>query len=243
MTGVQTCALPISLDHGFHVLTTTTHKTLRGPRGGLILSKGHVASPLKKPEKTIANLPILIDRAVFPGTQGGPLEHIVAAKAVAFGEALQPDFKDYATKIVANAKTLATELQKHDFILQGGGTENHLILINVKDSFGFDGKLYEIALDKVGLTLNANSLPTDKGGAFRPSGVRLGTPAITTRGFNQNDMKTLALWMKKVANLCKKAYAKSPDSPESALDNFSDEFEAIHEEVRTLALKYPVPGI
>ncbi|MBQ2660866.1 serine hydroxymethyltransferase [Candidatus Saccharibacteria bacterium] len=234
---------PNPLDHGFHVMTTTTHKTLRGPRGGLILSKGHVASPLKKPEKTIANLPILIDRAVFPGTQGGPLEHIVAAKAVAFGEALQPDFKDYATKIVANAKTLATELQKHDFILQGGGTENHLILINVKDSFGFDGKLYEIALDKVGLTLNANSLPTDKGGAFRPSGVRLGTPAITTRGFNQNDMKTLALWMKKVANLCKKAYAKSPDSPESALDNFSDEFEAIHEEVRTLALKYPVPGI
>ena len=228
---------PNPLDYGFEVMTTTTHKTLRGPRGGLIMSKGNVASPLKKPEKTLKNIPILIDRAIFPGTQGGPLEHIIAAKAVAFGEALQPSFKTYAEKIVKNAKTLASELIKLGFILQGDGTENHLILINVKESFDFDGKIYEKALDMVGLTLNANSLPSDKGGAFRPSGVRLGTPAITTRGFNEKDMKTLALWMKKVANICKEA------GSEENLSKFSAELETIHSEVRTLALKYPVPGI
>ncbi len=228
---------PNPLDYGFEVMTTTTHKTLRGPRGGLILSKGNVASPLKKPEKNLANIPILIDRAVFPGTQGGPLEHIIAAKAVAFGEALQPEFKDYAEKIVKNAKTLATELIKLGFILQGDGTENHLILVNVKESFGFDGKIYEKALDMVGLTLNANALPSDRGGAFRPSGVRLGTPAITTRGLGIEEMKTLALWMKKVADICKEA------GSEENLSKFSAELETIHNEVRALVLNFPVPGI
>ncbi len=228
---------PNPLDFGFHVMTTTTHKTLRGPRGGLILSKGNVASPLKKPEKTLENIPILIDRAVFPGTQGGPLEHIIAAKAVAFGEALKPDFKTYSKNIVKNAKTLAEELLELWFILQGGGTENHLILINVKKSFGIDGKLYEKALDEVGLTLNANSLPTDKGGAFRPSGVRLGTPAITTRGLGEKEMKSLAVWMKKVADICQKA------ETEEKLPDFASELESIHAEVKKLALKFPVPGI
>lgn len=228
---------PNPLDYGFNVMTTTTHKTLRGPRGGLILSKGNVASPLKKPEKTLDNIPILIDRAVFPGTQGGPLEHIIAAKAVAFGEALQPEFKTYAKNIVENAKVLAKELKKLGFILQGGGTENHLILANVKDSFGFDGKIYEKALDMVGLTLNANAIPTDKGGAFRPSGVRLGTPAITTRGFDKDEMKTLALWMKKVADICAEA------GSEEKLADFAAELETIKSEVRTLALKFPAPGV
>lgn len=228
---------PNPLDHGFDVMTTTTHKTLRGPRGGLILSKGNVASPLKKPEKTLENIPILIDRAVFPGTQGGPLEHIIAAKAVAFGEALTPEFKDYATRIVENAKALAAELIDKGFILQGGGTENHLLLVDVKSSFGFDGKIYEKALDMVGLTLNANSLPTDKGGAFRPSGVRLGTPAITTRGLGIEEMKQLATWMKQVADICKEA------GSEENLVSFNKELEAIHAEVRELALRFPVPGI
>lgn len=228
---------PNPLDYGFHVMTTTTHKTLRGPRGGLILSKGNVASPLKKPEKTLENIPILIDRAIFPGTQGGPLEHIIAAKAVSFGEALQPEFKTYAENIVKNAKTLAKELIKLDFVLQGDGTENHLILINVKESFGIDGKFYEKALDQIGLTLNANALPDDQGGAFRPSGVRLGTPAITTRGLGEKEMKTLALWMKKVADICKEA------KTEANLPQFSAEIETIHQEVRALALKFPVPGL
>ena len=228
---------PNPLDFGFHVVTTTTHKTLRGPRGGLILSKGNVASPLKKPEKTLENIPILIDRAVFPGTQGGPLEHVIAAKAVAFGEDLKPEFKTYAKNIVENAKTLAEELKKHGFVLQGGGTENHLILVNVKDSFGFDGKVYEKALDMVGLTLNANSLPTDKGAAFRPSGVRLGTPAITTRGLGKAEMKVLAGWMKDVADICAKA------KDEDDLPKFEKELEKIHAEVKKLALKFPVPAI
>ncbi len=228
---------PNPLEHGFDVMTTTTHKTLRGPRGGIILSKGNVASPLKKPEKTLANIPILIDRAVFPGTQGGPLEHVIAAKAVAFGEDLQPEFKEYAANIVKNAKTLAEELKGYGFILQGDGTENHLILADVKKSFGFDGKIYERALDMVGLTLNANAVASDKGGAFRPSGVRLGTPAITTRGLGVEEMKILAGWMDKVAKICKKA------ETEENLANYLDELNGIREEVRELAVRFPVPAI
>lgn len=228
---------PNPLEHGFQVMTSTTHKTLRGPRGGLIVSKGTVSSPLKKVEHKLENIPTLIDRAVFPGTQGGPLEHVIAAKAVAFGEDLQPAFHDYAAKIVENAKVLATELQRLGFTLQGNGTENHLILVNVKDSFGIDGKVYEVALDRVGLTLNANSLPTDKGGAFRPSGVRLGTPAVTTRGLGTAEMVKVASWMKQVIDICVEA------GSEEALDGFKGELEGIRDEVRQLALAFPVPGI
>jgi len=182
-------------DDGFHVITTTTHKTLRGPRGGLILSKGIVGNPLKKPEKTIENIPTLIDRAVFPGMQGGPHMHVIAAKAVAFGEALQPEFKEYVQRVVDNARMLAEELQKRDFQLVTGGTSNHLILADVYKSFGIDGKEAEIALDKVGLTLNANTVPDDPLPPFRPSGIRLGTPALTTRGLRTSEMKLLADWI------------------------------------------------
>ena len=184
-------------DYGFHVITTTTHKTLRGPRGGLILSRGIVGNPLKKPEKTLENLPTLIDRAVFPGTQGGPHMHTIAAKAVAFGEALQPEFKDYAEQIVKNAKKLAEELQKRGFKLVTGGTSNHLILADIHSSFGIDGKEAEIAMDKIGLTLNANAIPDDPLPRFRPSGIRLGTPAVTTRGAKEDDMEKIAEWMRR----------------------------------------------
>lgn len=184
-------------DYGFHVITTTTHKTLRGPRGGLILSKGVVGNPLKKPEKTIENIPTLIDRAVFPGMQGGPHMNVIAAKAVAFGEALRPEFKDYAEQVVKNASALADELQKRNFQLVTGGTSNHLILADIHKSFGIDGKEAEIALDKIGLTLNANVVPDDPLPPFRPSGIRLGTPAITTRGLKEEHMAQLADWMKK----------------------------------------------
>ena len=183
-------------DYGFHVITTTTHKTLRGPRGGLILSRGIVGNPLKKPEKTLENLPTLIDRAVFPGTQGGPHMHTIAAKAVAFGEALQPEFKDYAEQIVKNAKRLAGELQKRGFKLVTDGTSNHLILADIHSSFGIDGKEAEIAMDKIGLTLNANAIPDDPLPRFRPSGIRLGTPAVTTRGAKEDDMEKIAEWMR-----------------------------------------------
>jgi len=184
-------------DYGFHVITTTTHKTLRGPRGGLILSRGIVGNPLKKPEKTLENLPTLIDRAVFPGTQGGPHMHTIAAKAVAFGEALQPEFKDYAEQIVKNTKRLAEELQKRGFKLVTGGTSNHLILADIHSSFGIDGKEAEIAMDKIGLTLNANAIPDDPLPRFRPSGIRLGTPAVTTRGAKEDDMEKIAEWMRR----------------------------------------------
>lgn len=182
-------------DYGFHVITTTTHKTLRGPRGGLILTKGVVGNPLKAPEKTIENIPTLIDRAIFPGMQGGPHMHVIAAKAVAFREALQPEFKDYAKQVLKNASVLADELQSRGFDLVTGGTSNHLILANVQTSFGINGKEAEEALDKIGLTLNKNSVPDDPNPPFRPSGIRLGTPAMTTRGLTEKDMPQIAEWM------------------------------------------------
>ncbi|MES2876494.1 MAG: serine hydroxymethyltransferase [Patescibacteria group bacterium] len=182
-------------DYGFHVITTTTHKTLRGPRGGMILSRGVVGNPLKAPEKTIENIPTLIDRAVFPGMQGGPHMHVIAAKAVALGEALQPEFKTYAEQIIKNAAVLADELNKRGFDLVTGGTSNHLILANVQTSFGINGKEAEEALDKIGLTLNKNSVPDDPNPPFRPSGIRLGTPAMTTRGLKEEHMEQIAEWM------------------------------------------------
>ena len=214
------------LDYGFHVITSTTHKTLRGPRGGLILSKGVVGNPLKAPEKTIANIPTLIDRTLFPGTQGGPLMHVIAAKAVAFGEALKPEFKTYAAQILRNAKVLADELQKRGFQLITGGTDNHLILADVHKSFGLDGKAVEEVLDTIGLTLNKNAVADDPLPPFRPSGIRLGTPAITTRGLVEKDMGTIAAWMKQ------------------AIDYRDDESELkrLREEVRAFALRFPLPS-
>jgi glycine hydroxymethyltransferase len=180
------------LEHGFHVITTTTHKTLRGPRGGLILSMGTVGNPLIAPEKTIENIPTLIDRAVFPGMQGGPHMNTIAAKAVAFHEALQLEFKQYAEQILANAQVLATELQKGGLKLITGGTKNHLILANVYESFGIDGKEAQERLEAVGIILNANSIPDDPLPPFRPSGIRMGTPAVTTRGMIEKDMVEIA---------------------------------------------------
>ncbi len=213
-------------DYGFHVITTTTHKTLRGPRGGLILSKGTVSTPLRAPEKTLENIPTLIDRAVFPGMQGGPHEHIIAAKAVAFGEALKPEFKTYAKQIVKNASALADAMVKQGFSLVTGGTSNHLILADVHTSFGIDGKVAEEALDKIGLTLNKNSIPDDTLPPFRPSGIRLGTPAITTRGMKEKDMAKIADWMKK------------------AIDNREDDkiLNKLRDEVKSFALKFPLPS-
>lgn len=213
-------------DYGFHVITTTTHKTLRGPRGGLILSKGIAGNPLKAPEKTIENIPTLIDRTVFPGVQGGPLMHVVAAKAVAFGEALQPEFKQYASQVVANADRLASELKARGFQLITGGTSNHLILADVNKSFGLDGKVVEEVLDSIGLTLNKNSVANDPLPPFRPSGIRLGTPAITTRGLVEDDMATIADWMKR------------------AIDSRDDQaaLSTLRSEVTEFALRYPLPS-
>jgi glycine hydroxymethyltransferase len=182
-------------DHGFHIITTTTHKTLRGPRGGMILSRGIVSNPLKAPEKTVENLPTLIDRQVFPGFQGGPHMNNTLAKAVAFGEALRPEFKTYAEQVLKNAKRLADELMKRGFKLVTNGTDNHLVLIDMMRSFEVDGKIAEEAFDKIGLTMNKNAIPDDPLPPYKPSGVRLGTPAVTTRGMKEDDMERVAEWM------------------------------------------------
>jgi glycine hydroxymethyltransferase len=213
-------------DYGFHVITSTTHKTLRGPRGGIILSKGKVSNPLKTVEKTIDNLPTLIDREVFPGFQGGPHEHTIAAKAVAFYEAAKPEFKLYAQQILKNSKKLSEELMKRGFKLITNGTDNHLILIDMLTSLGIDGRVAQETLDKIGLSANSNSIPDDKLPPYRPSGLRLGTPAITTRGLKEEDMVTLAEWIKQ------------------ALDNRDNPnvLEKLHDEVKKFALRFPLPS-
>lgn len=213
-------------DYGFHVITTTTHKTLRGPRGGLILSKGIVSSPLRAPEKTLENIPTLIDRAIFPGMQGGPHMHSIAAKAVAFHEAMQPEFKLYTRQIIDNAAVLADEMQKQGFNLITGGTSNHLILADIYKSFGIDGKVAEEALEAIGLTVNANVIPDDILPPFRPSGIRLGTPAITTRGLKQEHMAQIAGWMKQAI-----------DNRENATKLIE-----IRAEVKMFANKFPLPS-
>lgn len=214
------------LDHGFHVMTTTTHKTLRGPRGGLILTKGTASNPLKAPEKTIDNIPTLVDRAVFPGTQGGPHMHSIAAKAVAFHEAMQPEFAQYAQQVVINAQALATALSARGFQLITGGTSNHLIVADVYKSFGIDGKVAEQALDAVGLTLNANSVPDDTLPPFRPSGIRLGTPALTTRGLKEEHMEQVANWMKLAIEL----------------RDETEQLARLHEEVVQFVRQFPLPA-
>lgn len=179
-------------DDGFHVITSTTHKTLRGPRGGLILSRGTVGNPLKAPEHTIENIPTLIDRTVFPGLQGGPHMNTIAAKAVAFREAAQPEFKNYARQVLSNAQALAAELAAQGVSLITGGTDNHLMVIDCVASFGIDGSEVEAILDSIGLNANKNVIPNDPLPPFKPSGLRIGTPAITTRGFAEADMVWLA---------------------------------------------------
>lgn len=158
-------------------VTSTTHKTLRGPRGGLILCKEKYAQ--------------IIDKAIFPGTQGGPLMHIIAAKAVCFKEALKPEFKLYQAQIIKNANALAEELLKLDFNLVSGGTDNHLILIDLRNKH-ITGKDLETKLDEVGITVNKNAVPFDTEKPTITSGIRIGTPAITTRGFKEKDMKEIA---------------------------------------------------
>ena len=167
------------------VVTTTTHKTLRGPRGGLILCNDEAI--YKK-----------INSAVFPGTQGGPLEHIIAAKAVCFVEALKPEFKAYAQQIVKNAKVLADELVKNGFRLVSGGTDNHLMLVDVRN-FHITGKEFEHRLDEVQITVNKNAIPNDPEKPFVTSGIRVGTPAVTSRGFKEPEMVKIAHWMGMVA--------------------------------------------
>lgn len=191
-------------------VTTTTHKTLRGPRGGLILCKKEHAA--------------LLDKKVFPGMQGGPLMHIIAAKAVCLQEAMQPEFKEYAKQIIANCAVMSNTLKEEGFRIVSGGTDNHLILVDVKSSLNMSGKLAEKLLDEAGITCNKNTIPFETEKPFVTSGIRLGTAAMTTRGFKENEFRQVALWISRV------------------LKNAEDEAvrEEVRKEVRALTVQFPL---
>lgn len=214
-------------DDGFHIMTTTTHKTLRGPRGAMVLSRGTVGNPLKAPEKTIENLPTILDRSVFPGLQGGPHMNNVAAIAVALHEAAQPAFQTYAQQILCNAKHLAAILFENGVTLITGGTDNHMMVIDCMASFGLPGKDIEDILDRIAISTSKSPIPDDPRPPFSPSGLRLGVPAATTRGMKEADMKTLATFMLR-------AIAHRSDT---------DAIKKIREEVVALCRSFPVPGI
>ena len=190
------------LNHPFphcHIVTSTTHKTLRGPRGGIIMMGKDQPNPwnLRNPKGELRSLSSLLDSGVFPGTQGGPLEHIIAAKAVAFGEALQPSFKDYTIRVRRNAIALATAMVNRGYHLISGGTDNHLMLIDLRNK-SCTGKQAEQALGRAHITINKNMVPFDTASPMVTSGIRLGTAAVTTRGMNEADMEKIANWIDRV---------------------------------------------
>ena len=186
-----------------HIVTTTTHKTLRGPRGGLILLGKDFDNPwgYTTPKGVVKKMSQLLNSAVFPGQQGGPLEHVIAAKAVAFGEALKPSFKEYAKQVKKNAAVLADELVKRGFTIVSGGTDNHSMLVDLRSKYpDLTGKVAENALVAADITINKNMVPFDTRSAFQTSGFRLGTPAITTRGAKEDLMVKIAAWIEEVLN-------------------------------------------
>ncbi|PIZ74091.1 serine hydroxymethyltransferase [Candidatus Peregrinibacteria bacterium CG_4_10_14_0_2_um_filter_43_11] len=201
------------VDFGFDVVTSTTHKTLRGPRGGLILCKKELAQK--------------IDKAVFPGFQGGPHMNNTTAKAVAFAEALKPEFQEYAAQVIRNAKVLSETLMELGCKLITNGTDNHMMLMDTITSFGCSGQQVETALDEVGITLNKNMIANDTRPPMDPSGIRLGTPAITTRGMKEEEMKKIAAWMVDTAH---------------HVDDH-DRLRQLKKEVTALCTRFPVPGI
>jgi glycine hydroxymethyltransferase len=183
-----------------HIITTTTHKTLRGPRGGVIMMGQDFPNPMGEtnPKGEIKMMSAILDSAVFPGTQGGPLEHVIAAKAVAFGEALTDTFDTYCDQVISNAKALAAAMVKRGYSIISGGTDNHMMLIDLRSkSDDLTGKLAEKTLEKCEITINKNTVPFETRSPFVTSGIRLGTSAITTRGLKESDMETLANWIDK----------------------------------------------
>jgi len=203
-------AYPSPVPHA-DVVTTTTHKTLRGPRGGLILCKAEHAKA--------------IDKAVFPGSQGGPLEHVIAAKAVCFKEALAPEFKDYARRVIANARALAGALAAHDFQIVSGGTDNHLMLVDLRNrGEGLTGKVAQTALDNAAITVNKNTVPKETQSPFVTSGIRIGTSAVTTRGMGETEMARIASLIDRVL--------RSPDDAKVA--------SSVRDHVRALTKEFPL---
>jgi glycine hydroxymethyltransferase len=200
-------------DYGFDIVTTTTHKSLRGPRGGLVMCREQYAKE--------------IDKSVFPGLQGGPHMHTIAGIAVTLGKALQPEFKTYAVQTLKNAKVLAESLMNNGAQLITGGTDNHMMVINAVSSFSIDGKEAERVLDRVSITTNKQIIPDDPNPPLRPSGIRLGTPAATTRGMKEAEMKQIGEWITNALKNCQN---------EAYLDE-------IKQNVEAFCSKYPVPGI
>jgi len=201
-----------------HIVTSTSHKTLRGPRGAFILCQ--TEDPYGSGKRTLAQK---IDSAVFPGTQGGPLDHIIAAKAIAFSEAMQPEFAEYQKRVIANAHALAHQLEQEGIPLVTGGTDNHLLLVDLR-TLGVEGKIAEHALDEAGICTNKNMIPYDTASPFNPSGLRIGTPAVTTRGMREDDMKRIGSWIVRILQ----------DPHNSALQH------QIRQEVRDLCSKHPL---
>ncbi|MGQ0549246.1 MAG: serine hydroxymethyltransferase [Armatimonadota bacterium] len=238
-------AHPSPVPHA-HIITTTTHKTLRGPRGAMILvSERGVAKDRELPDK--------VDRAIFPGLQGGPHDHTTAAIAIALGEAAKPEFKVYAAQIVTNAKALAAALLKGGFTLVTGGTDNHMLLVDLTSDGIGRGVFMQEALDAVGITVNKNAIPGEPSSMFYPSGIRLGTPAATTRGMREPEMRQLAGWMAQVRGEAQEFQLPEDREDREARNQVLRQFRGwiknnrrltgIREEVRVLCRRFPVPGI
>jgi glycine hydroxymethyltransferase len=207
------------------VVTTTTHKTLRGPRGAIILANGLPSNPLKAVPRTKENIPTLIDRALIPGLQGGPHNHQTAGIAVALKEAMQPEFKVYAKQVMTNAQKLAEALMSRGFELVTGGTDSHLLLIDLTNK-NVSGKEAEKALGKAGITVNKNTIPHEPRSPFDPSGIRLGTPALTTRGMKEKEMEQIAEWV------------------ETAINSIDDDkkLAKLRQDIKVFAGNYPLPA-
>lgn len=211
-------------DYGFDIVTTTTHKTMRGPRGGIILSMGKVGNPFKEPEMTKENIPTILDRSVFPGLQGGPHMNTIAGIAVALKEAQEPEFKIYAAQVIKNSKALAQKLMDSGVKLVTDGTDNHMMVANTVLSFNIDGATAEKSLEKASITVNKQVIPDDHNPPYKPSGIRIGTPAMTTRGMREEEMKIIGDW------ICE------------TLKNSQDEqkLAEIKQQVRELTKKFPL---
>ncbi len=239
VAGVHPSPVPFA-----HIVTTTTHKTLRGPRGGIIM----VTEEGLRKDPELADK---IDRAVFPGLQGGPHNHQTAAIAIALKEADTPEFKEYGAQVVRNAKYLADTLMKEGMTLVGGGTENHLILMDVVPLFGPGGGVFaDKILSAIGITVNKNTIPKDPSSPFYPSGLRLGTPALTTRDMKEKEMARIGAWIAGSLKLFNGiSLPKDKIARAAAIKDFeaklaeSGEIRRMHEEVRAFAMKFPVPGI
>ncbi|MGM9761146.1 MAG: serine hydroxymethyltransferase [Candidatus Cryptobacteroides sp.] len=234
-----------------HIVTSTTHKTLRGPRGGIILIGKDFDDPQGRttPKGVVKKMSQVLDSSVFPGTQGGPLEHVIAAKAVAFFEAMQPEFVDYQKQVVANAKAMCEEFIRRGYKIVSGGTDNHLMLVDLRGKFEqVNGRVAETQLEKAGITVNKNMVPFDTRSAFQTSGIRVGTPAITSRGFCEKDMLSIVELIDEVLASCdrhiealslKKADTPTPEQLKS-LEEHNEVLEGVRKKVNQMTAGVPL---